>query len=168
MPAFVEGSRGQYLIGEILNACGRTAEAREHWTRAVKGNDWANIKPVYAHLASKRLGPIDEAASKRSLQESLARAEATLERGTGFPAIATYSQGLLLRALGREPEARGLPARSSCSPTIGSRIFWPGCPGGTLLTRTANQASGRREVSLAAYRISVVRPVALQHTHEHI
>ena len=106
MTAFVEGSRVQYLIGEILNACGRTAEARDHWTRAVKGNDWANVKPVFAYLASKRLGPIDEAASKRSLEESLARAEATLERGTGFPAIATYAQGLLLRALGREPEAR--------------------------------------------------------------
>jgi len=104
--AFVEGSRVQYLIGEILSACGRTAEARDHWTRAVKGSDWANVKPVFAYLASKRLGPIDEATSKRSLEESLARAEATLERGTGFPAIATYAQGLLLRSLGREAEAR--------------------------------------------------------------
>ncbi len=106
MAAFVEGSRVQYLIGEILNASGRTAEAREHWARSVKASDWANVKPVFAYLASKRLGPIDEAAAKRSLEESLARAEATLERGTGFPAIATYAQGLLLRALGREAEAR--------------------------------------------------------------
>jgi tetratricopeptide (TPR) repeat protein len=106
MTAFVEASRVQYLIGEILNACGRTAEARDYWTRAVNGHDWANVKPVYAYLSSKRLGPIDEAAAKRSLEESLARAEATLERGTGFPAIATYAQGLLLRASGREPEAR--------------------------------------------------------------
>ena len=106
MTAFVEGARVQYLIGEILSACGRTAEAREHWTRAVKGSDWANVKPVFASLASKRLGPVDEAAARRGLEDSLARAEATLERGTGFPGIATYAQGLLLRALGREAEAR--------------------------------------------------------------
>jgi tetratricopeptide (TPR) repeat protein len=106
LTAFVEGSRLQYMIGEILSACGRIPEARAHWTRAVKGDDWANVKPVFAYLASKRLGPIDEAAAKRSLEESLVRAEATLERGTGFPAIATYAEGLLLRALGREPEAR--------------------------------------------------------------
>jgi tetratricopeptide (TPR) repeat protein len=106
MTAFVEGSRVQYLIGEILNACGRRAEAREHWTFAMMGSDWANVKPVFATLASKRLGPVDEAAAKRALEDSLSRAEATLERGTGFPGIATYAQGLLLRALGREPEAR--------------------------------------------------------------
>jgi tetratricopeptide (TPR) repeat protein len=106
LTAFVEGSRVQYLIGEILNACGRAAEAREHWTRAVKGNDWANVKPVFSYLAEKRLGSVDEAAAKHSLEESLARAESFLEHGTGFPGIAMYSQGLLLRALGREPEAR--------------------------------------------------------------
>jgi len=106
LTAFVEGSRLQYMIGEILHTCGRTPEAQDHWTRAVKGDDWANVKPVFAYLASKRLGPVDEAAAKRSLEESLARAESTLERGTGFPAIATYAEGLLLRALGREPEAR--------------------------------------------------------------
>jgi hypothetical protein len=106
MGAFVAGSRVQFLIGEILNACGESAEAREHWSLAVKGNDWANVKPVFAHLAAKRLGPVDEAAGKRSLEESLARAEAFLERGTAFPGIATYAQALMLRALGREAEAR--------------------------------------------------------------
>jgi tetratricopeptide (TPR) repeat protein len=106
MTAFVEASRVQYLIGEIWNAAGRTTEARDHWTKATTASDWANVKPAFAYLASKRLGPIDEAGAKHSLEESLARAEATVERGTAFPGIATYAQGLILRTLGREPEAR--------------------------------------------------------------
>jgi predicted negative regulator of RcsB-dependent stress response len=106
MTAFVEGTRVQYLIGEILAASGRSAEAREHWSRAVKGDDWANVKPVFAYLAAKRLASVDEAKAKRDLEASLARAEAFLEHGTSFPGIATYAQGLLLRALGREDEAR--------------------------------------------------------------
>lgn len=106
MTSFVDGARVQFLIGEIENACGRTAEAREHWTRAVKGSDWANLKPVFASLAARRLGEVDDAASRKSLEESLARAEAFLEHGTAFPGIATYARGLLQRALGREAEAK--------------------------------------------------------------
>ena len=37
MAAFVEGARVQYLIGEILAACGRPAEAREHWSPRREG-----------------------------------------------------------------------------------------------------------------------------------
>ena len=106
MTAFVEGARVQFLLGEILAACGRPADAREHWSRAVKGSDWANLKPVFAYLAATRLGGADEAALRASLEESRARAAAFLERGTGFPGIATYALGLDLRALGREAEAK--------------------------------------------------------------
>jgi tetratricopeptide (TPR) repeat protein len=106
MSAFVEGARVQFLIGEVLAASGRTAEARDHWTRAVNGIDWANVKPVFGSLASQRLGPVDEAAARRSLEESLARTEALLDRGTGFPGIATYARGLHLRALGRDAAAQ--------------------------------------------------------------
>ena len=71
----------------------------------MKGSDWVNVKPVFAYLASKRLASIDEAKAKQDLEVSLAGAEAFLEHGTSFPGIATYAQGLLLRALGREAEA---------------------------------------------------------------
>jgi tetratricopeptide (TPR) repeat protein len=104
--AFVQGSRVQYTIGEIFAAAGRTAEAREHWSRAVKASDWPNVKPVFAYLAAKRLAGADNAAAMRELETSLAEADAFLERGTAFPGIATYAQGLLLRALGREDEAK--------------------------------------------------------------
>jgi tetratricopeptide (TPR) repeat protein len=105
LQAFIEGSRVQYVIGEIYAACGRPKEAAVHWKRAVDGHDWAGIKPVFAYLAAKRLGTADEAATKRELEASLARSEAHLA-GTGFPGIAVYAQGLHLRALGREAEAK--------------------------------------------------------------
>ena len=106
MNAFVEGARVQFLIGEIQAACGRPTEAREHWSRAIKGTDWANLKPVFAFLAAKRRGDAEEATFLAGLEESRARAAAFLERGTGFPGIATYALGLDLRALGREAEAK--------------------------------------------------------------
>src|SRR5262249_40838414 len=105
LQAFIEGSRVQYVIGEINAACGRAREAAVHWKRAVDGHDWAGIKPVFAHLAAKRLGTVDEAAARRDMEASLARSEAHLA-GTGFPGVAVYAQGLHLRALGREAEAK--------------------------------------------------------------
>jgi tetratricopeptide (TPR) repeat protein len=106
LQAFIETARVQYVLGEILAACGQSQEAQAHWRRAVDGHDWAGIKPVFAYLAAKRLGSVDKAATKRELETSLARSEAHLAGGTGFPGIAVYAQGLHLRALGREDEAR--------------------------------------------------------------
>ncbi len=106
MKAFVDGVRVQYVIGEILAAAARPADARTHWERATKGEDWPNMKPVFAALAARRLGTADAAAQTRDLAASLERAREFLARGTAFPGIATYAQGLLLRALGREEEAR--------------------------------------------------------------
>jgi tetratricopeptide (TPR) repeat protein len=106
MKAFVDGVRVQYVIGEILAAAGRQADARLHWERAMKGEDWPNLKPVFAALAARRLGSADDAAQRPDLEASLARCREFLARGTAFPGIATYAEGLLLRALGREAEAR--------------------------------------------------------------
>jgi tetratricopeptide (TPR) repeat protein len=106
LEAFVDGARVQYVIGEILSAAGRGDEAREHWERATKGQDWPYLKPVFAYLAARRLGTGDDAAQKRELEASLARSEEFLARGTAFPGLATYAQGLHLRALGREAEAQ--------------------------------------------------------------
>jgi hypothetical protein len=106
MAAFVEGARVQYLIGEILAAGGRSAGARAYWERAVKALDAPHLKTVPAYLAAKRLGPVDEEAWKRDLEAGLSRAQDLLERGTAFPGIALYAQGLHLRALGHEAEAQ--------------------------------------------------------------
>jgi Flp pilus assembly protein TadD len=106
MRAFVDGVRVQYLIGEMYAAAGRAADARRHWERAMKGQDWPYVKPVFASLAARRLGSVDEAAQKRELEASLERSREFLARGTAFPGIATYAQALHLRALGREAEAQ--------------------------------------------------------------
>ncbi len=105
LSAFVEGARVQHKIGEIYAACGRDAEARDHWQRSLKAQDWPYQKVVPAHLAARRLGGADEAAARSELEGSLERSQDFL-RGTAFPGIATYAQGLHLRALGREPEAQ--------------------------------------------------------------
>jgi tetratricopeptide (TPR) repeat protein len=106
MSPFIDGGRVQYLIGDILSAAGRKSEARAHWSGVAKARDSFHLTPVFEALAARRLGTIDEAASRRDLEASLARAEAFLEQGTSFPGIALYAQALHLRALGREGEAR--------------------------------------------------------------
>jgi len=105
LSAFVEGARVQHKIGEIYAACGRPADARDHWQRAVKAEDWPYQKAVPAYLAVRQLGGADEASARAELQASLERSQDFL-RGTAFPGIATYAQGLHLRALGRESEAQ--------------------------------------------------------------
>jgi predicted RNA polymerase sigma factor len=40
------------------------------------------------------------------MEDALAQSEKFLESGTGFPGVVVTSQGLMLRALGREDEAR--------------------------------------------------------------
>jgi tetratricopeptide (TPR) repeat protein len=104
--SFVQGSRIQYTIGEILAAAGRTEEARAHWSRAATAGDWPNVKAVFAHLAARRLAGADSGASTSDWDASLTETEAFIEHGTAFPGIAVYAEGLLLRALGREDEAR--------------------------------------------------------------
>src|SRR5262249_17457262 len=106
MKAFVDGVRVQYMIGEILAAAGRPADARAHWVRATTGEDWPNMKPAFAALAARRLRPTDDAAQRKDLEASLVRCRQFLARGTACPGIATYAEGLMLRALGREAEAR--------------------------------------------------------------
>jgi tetratricopeptide (TPR) repeat protein len=106
MAAFVGGARVQHAIGEIYAACGRLTQAREHWERSLTGQDWPYQKAVPAYLAALRLGSVDERAARRELETSLERSQDFLERGTAFPGIATYAQGLHLRALGREAEAQ--------------------------------------------------------------
>ncbi len=104
--AFLDSARVQLLIGDILAVAGRPEAARRHWERAREGNDGSYLKPVHAALAERRLGRADEAVLRKWLEEALVGSETLLAQGTNFPAIVTYAQGLTLRALGREHEAR--------------------------------------------------------------
>jgi tetratricopeptide (TPR) repeat protein len=103
---FIEGSRFQYRLGNLMAQCGDDGDARGHWEKAEKGNEGTFLGPVYGWLAGRRLGRADDAAGRLRLEDALARSETLLQGGTGFPGIVTYAQGLILRALGREDEAR--------------------------------------------------------------
>jgi tetratricopeptide (TPR) repeat protein len=106
LDAFIEGSRLQFRLGNLMARCGDDAAARAHWEKAEKGTEGMFLGPVYGWLAARRLGRADEAAGRQRLEEALARSETFLQGGTGFPGIVTCAQGLILRALGREDEAR--------------------------------------------------------------
>jgi tetratricopeptide (TPR) repeat protein len=106
LDAFLETARLRLLMGDVLAAGGRRDEARRQWERAREGQDGAFLKPVHVALAERRLGRADEAAERPRLEEALAGVETFLAQGTSFPGVATYAQALMLRALGREDEAR--------------------------------------------------------------
>jgi tetratricopeptide (TPR) repeat protein len=106
MDAFVDVPRVQYAAGEIAALAGDTASARRHWQKATEGREAFFRGLPYAYLAAQRLGGADEAQWRARLEASVADSEKFLERGTGFPGVVVASQGVTLRALGREEEAR--------------------------------------------------------------
>jgi tetratricopeptide (TPR) repeat protein len=106
LDAFVGTPRTQYAAGEVAALAGDAAAARAHWTQAVQGSDEFFRGLPYAYLASRRLGAVDESAWRRRLEGALTDSEAFLAAGTSFPGVVVEAQGLLLRALGREDEAR--------------------------------------------------------------
>jgi tetratricopeptide (TPR) repeat protein len=102
--AFLKEARFQYYLGAIEAACGDERNARKRWERVARMKEDAGT-PNFAFpaLAAAAAGAPD--ADKR-LQAALAavvKAAAMEPEARGVP---LYSQGLLLRALGREPEAR--------------------------------------------------------------
>ncbi len=99
-------ARLQYLAAEVRAACGQEAEARRNWSEAAEGKDTSFLGPIYGLLARRKLGTADEAEGRRQLESSLAQSEVFLQQGTQFAGIVEYAQGLTLRLLGREDEAR--------------------------------------------------------------
>jgi tetratricopeptide (TPR) repeat protein len=116
LAAFVDSPRVRYAAGEVAALAGDTEKARAHWQKATAGRDSFFRALPYAYRAAQRLGGADEAAWRARLESSLADSERSLERGTGFPGVMVSSQGLLLRALGREEEARARFRRALLMP----------------------------------------------------
>jgi tetratricopeptide (TPR) repeat protein len=106
LAAFVDTPRVQYVAGEVATLAGDAAAARAHWTKAAQGRDSFFRGLPYAYLASLRLGNANEKEERARLEQGLAESERFLEGGTSFPGVVAYAQGLLLRTLGREEEAR--------------------------------------------------------------
>ena len=106
MEVFVDAPRTQYAAGEIASLAGDDAAARRHWQKATEGKDTFFRALPYAYAAARRLGSADEASGRARLEAGVAQADKFLESGTGFPGAVVTSQGLMLRALGLEGEAR--------------------------------------------------------------
>jgi tetratricopeptide (TPR) repeat protein len=106
MDVFVDAPRAQYAAGEIASRAGDDAAARRHWQKATEGREAFFRALPYAYAAARRLGGTDDAAGRTRLEEGLAQSDRFLASGTGFPGVVVTSQGLMLRALGREDEAK--------------------------------------------------------------
>jgi tetratricopeptide (TPR) repeat protein len=105
LAVFVNSPRVQYGAGEVAALAGDPSAARRHWEKAAKAREGLRTLP-WAYQAALKLGGADEAAWRRKLLASLDHSAETLRQGSGPPGPLLYGQGLLLRALGREDEAR--------------------------------------------------------------
>jgi tetratricopeptide (TPR) repeat protein len=103
---FLATPRSQYLLGVIEASARHEAEAREHWRKAMEARDSFFRAVPYAYFSARKLGGADEAAWRKRLEDALAQSETLLAQGTTFPGVVAQSQGMMLRALGREEEAR--------------------------------------------------------------
>jgi tetratricopeptide (TPR) repeat protein len=106
LDAFVHTPRVQYAAGEIATLAGDAAAARAYWTEAAAGKEGFFRGLPWSYLASRRLGTANEAEWRPRLEAALRESEAFLEGGTSFPGVVVEAQARLLRALGREDEAR--------------------------------------------------------------
>jgi tetratricopeptide (TPR) repeat protein len=104
---FVDGARTQYLWGEVLSRCGDEEGARLHWRKAASVEDsYPQPHVAYAYAAARRLGEDSVAAVRPRVEAALQAWSNRLVVGTNFPGANACGQGLMLRALGREEEAR--------------------------------------------------------------
>jgi tetratricopeptide (TPR) repeat protein len=106
MDPFLASPRAQYLLGTIEAAAGHDTEAKAHWRRAAEGRDGFFRALPYAYFAARKMGGADETAWRRRLEDALAQSSAFLAAGTNFPGVVAHSRGMMLRALGREDEAK--------------------------------------------------------------
>jgi len=97
----------QRRIAAIESACGRSSQARQRFTKlAAADSDSGPLQVALAYEAARTLGEGDIDAWRPRVTEALAAVSRTLEAGTSSsPGTLQLARGLLLRALGREPEA---------------------------------------------------------------
>ena len=94
-------------MGEILSRCGDDEGARRHWQKAAGAEDaYPQPSVAYAYRAARRLGDGSAAAVRPRVEAALLAWSNRLVVGTNFPGANACGQGLMLRALGREEEAR--------------------------------------------------------------
>ena len=98
----------QRQVAAIESACGRQTQAQQRLARLARaaGADSGPLQVALAYDAARALGDATIDAWRSRLTDALASASRTLEAGTSSsPGTFQLALGLLLRALGREPEA---------------------------------------------------------------
>jgi hypothetical protein len=96
----------QRQLAAIESACGREAEARRRLTSLAQHPGGGGLQLALAYEASRTLGQVDDASWRPRLEEALASTRQIIEAGaSSSPGTLRLGEGLLLRALGREPEA---------------------------------------------------------------
>jgi tetratricopeptide (TPR) repeat protein len=105
LAVFVRSPRIQYTAGEVAAQAGDSAAARRYWEKAAESRAGLRTLP-WTYQAARRLDTADEPALRQRMLESLAESEKLAESGTALPGVALHAQGLILRALGREDDAR--------------------------------------------------------------
>jgi tetratricopeptide (TPR) repeat protein len=90
---FVDAPRTQYLIGQVEDTCGHTAEATERWRRVAAAAGTGDL--VWAWGAARKLDGYDNAEWAKRLEAGLARA------ATGNP----YTIATLEAVLGKQSAA---------------------------------------------------------------
>ena len=98
----------QRQLAGIESRCGRNADARRRLSTLMQagGTGGAPLQVALAFDAARALGDADVNAWRPRLSDALTAATQAIEAGTSSsPGTLRLSAGLLLRALGREPEA---------------------------------------------------------------
>jgi len=107
LSAFVDSPRIQFLVGEALAVCGDEAGARASWRKAAEASDsYPNPNLAFALLAAKRLGGNAPERVRPKVEVAVLAWTNRLTVGTNFPGPNASGQGLMLKALGRDTEAR--------------------------------------------------------------
>jgi tetratricopeptide (TPR) repeat protein len=98
----------QWGLAEIERACGRRDASDARFTRLAEPRETAGaLRLAVADAARRRLGRPADAAWERRLSGALDATRAAIDAGEGSnPGLARWTEGLLLRALGRDAEAR--------------------------------------------------------------
>jgi tetratricopeptide (TPR) repeat protein len=107
MSAFVESARARYLAGEVFASCGDGVSARTEWERAAASQDqypYPNL--AFGWQAKRKLGAVMDPTTRARFETTLEAWERRLVIGTNFAGPNAYGRGLLLKALGREAEAK--------------------------------------------------------------
>jgi tetratricopeptide (TPR) repeat protein len=102
LDAFLKLARFQYYLGVLYDRCGQPDMALKYWQVAAQSRE--GRQAPFAYQAARSLGDFDAKAWEAWLSQSLLEVEDYIAGGGHFPGAATFSKGMILRLLGREPE----------------------------------------------------------------